>query len=103
MPKRTKICFNVCQIVWNKKNRPRKISPNLGHNRGEGRPRWKVVTLSSVFFNPSLTVSCAYQSEVAMSGGPEGWKGGVAELDGGDMVTPRQQLLSHRLQLSTVL
>ena len=32
-----------------------------------------------------------------MSGGPEGWKGGVPELDGGDMVTPRQQLLSHRL------
>ena len=36
-------------MVWNKKKRPEKISPNSGHSRG-GRPRWKVVTLSSVFF-----------------------------------------------------
>ena len=29
---------------------------NSGHSRGGGRPRWKVVTLSSVFFlNPSLS------------------------------------------------
>ena len=34
MPIRTKIYFNVCQMVWKKKK----------------TPRWKVVTLSSVFF-----------------------------------------------------
>ena len=36
MPKRTKICFNVCQIIWNFKKMPKKISPNLGHSRGGG-------------------------------------------------------------------
>ena len=38
MPKRTKICFNVCQMIWNKKNRPKKISANSGHIRGGGGP-----------------------------------------------------------------
>ena len=59
MLKRTKICFIVCQMLQKPKKTPKKISPNFGHTRGGagrgGKPRWKVVTLSSVIFlNPSL-------------------------------------------------
>ena len=44
---------NVIETV---RNAEEKNSPNLGHNWGRGgRPRWKVVTLSSVFFFDALS------------------------------------------------
>ena len=55
MPKRTKICFNVFRMVWNKKNAQKKFHLTRVTVGGGGGPRWKGVTLSSVFFlNPSL-------------------------------------------------
>ena len=58
MSKRTKICFNVCQMVWNKKKRQKKISPNSGHSRGGGGQDGKWSHFPPLFFlNPSLSRS----------------------------------------------
>ena len=59
MQKRTKIFFIVWQMLQKPKKTLKFFSPNLGHSWGEGggrvgRPRWKLVTPSSVFCNPSL-------------------------------------------------